>query len=214
MPEVECSNFSLPLLLDASSTQVHVGVPSTDGWRFLHRSETPALASIFEGFRLCLEETDSQAGSTDAILFCEGPGSTLGLRAALTLAKTLLSQLDPPPAILTYNALHAAALLATDPSAPILADYRQGQWYLREPSGEIRVIEEAEALEFAPRSQPLRQRKNWRQFTETGPDVDYDLSRLPGLAALGPILRPAATPALFDLRPATFRKWKHEPQLG
>ncbi len=210
MPEVECSKFELPLLLDASSTHVHVGVPSANGWRCLHRSETPALISVFEGFRRCLEEALGHASSTDAILFCEGPGSTLGLRAALTLAKTLLTQLDSPPSILSYNALHAATLLATDPTAPILADYRQGQWYLREPSGKIRVVEENEALAFAPRSQTLRQRKNWQQFTETGPEIDYDLSRLPGLAALGPILRSVDAPALFDLRPATFRKWNHE----
>ena len=51
MPEAKRSNPLLPLLIDASSAQVHVGVPSSDGWRSMHRSETPALRSIFEGFR-------------------------------------------------------------------------------------------------------------------------------------------------------------------
>ncbi|MBO94850.1 MAG: hypothetical protein CMI32_08145 [Opitutales bacterium] len=214
MPEAERYPFSHPLLLDASSTHVHVGVPSNDGWRSMHRSDTPALVSIFEGFRHCLEEMQATADSIDAILFCEGPGSTLGLRVALTLAKTLLSRSTHSPSILTYNSLHAATLLCDDPNSPILAPYRQGQWYLHEPSGGIRVIEETEALGCAPRSHLLRQRKNWRQFAETGPEVDYDLSRLSGFGVLGAILRPVDSLALFDLRPATFRKWNHEPKLG
>lgn len=211
MPDGECSHFSLPLLLDASSPKVQVGIPGASGWRALHCSEDSALTSIFEGSQRCLEEAASLPEMIDAILFCEGPGSTLGLRAALTLAKTLQSQVSPPPAILVYNALHAAALLCESPGAPILADYRQGQWYLRERSGEIRVIEDNEALEIASDCHSLRQRKSWKKLPGVGPSVDYDLSRLAGLEALDPILRPIDLPSLFDLRPATFRKWT-EPQ--
>ena len=211
MLETECSTFSFPLLLDASSPKVQVGVPGASEWRSLHGSEAPALTSIFEGFRRCLEETRLQAGEIDAILFCEGPGSTLGLRVALTLVKTLCSEVAPPPALLSYNALHLAAILSENPDLPILADYRQGQWYRRETSGEIRVIEEAEALELAPASQVLRQRKSWRNLPEAGPAVDYDLSRLAGLDSLAAILQPVDKPSLFDLRPATFRKW-NQPQ--
>ena len=48
MPDGECSHFSLPLLLDASSPKVQVGIPGANGWRALHCSEDPALTSIFE----------------------------------------------------------------------------------------------------------------------------------------------------------------------
>ncbi|MFP6901280.1 MAG: hypothetical protein VCA36_10075 [Opitutales bacterium] len=212
MPEVECSTFSFPLLLDASSTHVHVGIPSARGWLSLQRSETPALSFLFEGLRRCLEETRSEIDHLDAIIFCEGPGSTLGLRSALTLAKTLKSQISPTPAFAVYNALHAAALLCESPEMPILADYRQGQWYLRETSGEIRVIEETEALEIAHQSQTLRQRKSWRELPGRGAQVEYDLSRLEGLESLAPILRPIDKLSLFDPRPATFRKWKAVPR--
>lgn len=211
MTEVEYSTFSLPLLLDASSTQVQVGIPSATGWLSLQRAEAPALSFLFEGLRRCLEETKSEIAQVDAIIFCEGPGSTLGLRSALTLAKTLKSQISPAPAFAVYNALHAAALLCQNPEMPILADYRQGQWYLRETCGEIRVIEETEALEIAQRSQTLRQRKSWRKLPESGPQVEYDLSRLEGLKSLSSILSPIEKLILFDPRPATFRKWKAVP---
>tara|TARA_Y100001934_G_scaffold281121_1_gene389813 strand:+ start:3200 stop:3838 length:639 start_codon:yes stop_codon:yes gene_type:complete len=207
MPETKCLHFSLPLLLDASSPKVQVGVPEAKGWRALHCAEEPALTSIFQGVQRCLEEIGDRAVDVDAILFCEGPGSTLGIRAALTLAKTLQSQVSPPPANFVYNSLHAASLLCEKPDKPILADYRQGQWYLRESSGEIRVIEDAEALEIASDCQGLRQRKSWKKLPAIGPDVDYDLSRLNGLESLATILHPIDQPALFDLRPATFRKW-------
>ena len=211
MTEVEHSTFSLPLLLDASSTHVHVGIPSASGWLSLQRSETPALSFLFEGLRRCLEETKSEINQSDAIIFCEGPGSTLGLRSALTLAKTLQSQISPAPAFAVYNALHAAALLCENQEMPILADYRQGQWFLRETCGEIRVIEEPEALEIAQRSQILRQRKSWGKLPESGVQVEYDLSRLEGFGSLSTILRPIDKLMLFDPRPATFRKWKAVP---
>tara|TARA_Y100000588_G_scaffold366401_1_gene432079 strand:+ start:110 stop:766 length:657 start_codon:yes stop_codon:yes gene_type:complete len=212
MKEVEHSTFSLPVLLDASSTHVHVGIPSASGWLSLQRSETPALGFLFEGLRRCLEETKSEIGQMDAIIFCEGPGSTLGLRAALTLAKTLQSQISPTPAITVYNALHAAALLCENRDMPILADYRQGQWFLRETCGDIRVVEETEALEIAQHSQTLRQRKSWGKMTASCPEVEYDLSRLEGMKSLSNILRPIEKLVLFDPRPATFRKWKAVPE--
>ena len=208
MQEDESSSFSFPLLLDASSAKVHVGVPSKDDWLFLERHDPPALTSLFKGVRKCLANLGSSLQAVDAILFCEGPGSTLGLRVALTLTKTLLGQISPAPAVFTYNALHAARSLTDNPSLPILVDYRQGQWYLQEPSGEIRIVEEEEASGLAASSQFLRQRKSWRQFPESGPDVKYDLSRLRGLRDLSKILHRAAKPTLFDLRPATFQKWK------
>ena len=155
-----------------------------------------------------MEKANSRASSVDAILYCEGPGSTLGLRVALTLAKTLRSQVRPEPRCFSYNALHAAALLCENPDMPILTDYRQGQWYLRETSGEIRVLQETEAQLVAAESQPLPQRKSWKKFPQTGPAVDHDLRKLEGLRSLRPILKPAESLSLFDLRPATFRKWQ------
>ena len=207
MPEVEWSTFSRPLLLDASCPRVQVGIPSANSWLSFQSSRDQALTSLFTGLRRCIEEVRRPAREIDAILFCEGPGSTLGLRAAITLVKTLGCQITPNPPIFAYNALEIASILAPLSSAPIIADYRQGQWYLRETSGDIRVIDEAEAIEVAPSSQPLRQRKSWKQLPETGPEVDYDLSRLAGLGAISPFLRSVEAPSLFDPRPATFRKW-------
>lgn len=207
MPEVEWSTFSCPLLLDASCPRVQVGIPAVSSWLSFQSSREQALTSLFTGFRRCIDEVGRQAREIDAILFCEGPGSTLGLRIAITLVKTLGGQITPKPPLFAYNALEVASMLASLPNAPIIADYRQGQWYLRETSGDIRVIDEAEAIEVAPSSQPLRQRKSWKQLPETGPEVDYDLSRLAGLNAMSPFLRPVDAPNLFDPRPATFRKW-------
>ena len=69
------------------------------------------------------------------------------------------------------------------------------------------MLEDAEALEIAGNCQGLRQRKSWKKLPAIGPDVNYDLSRLNGLESLAPILHPIDQPALFDLRPAIFRKW-------
>ena len=106
----DLSHFRLPLVLDASGSNVQVGILDRDGWRSFVIDEKPALESLFTGLRQCLEEVDSPASVIDAILFCEGPGSTLGLRIAATAAKTILRENEPSPALFLYNALDLAAL--------------------------------------------------------------------------------------------------------
>ena len=210
---------SLPLLIDASGLKVHVGIPSSDGWRSLFSDEKPALESLFVCIQKCLKEVDAQASAVDALLFCEGPGSTLGLRIAATAVKAILSENEPAPTLYLYNGLDLAALLTAAPR-PILAPFRKGKRLLRHPPsddsslGQVEVIREKDAIELAPDAIHLPGPRVWDIIPEGAEALTYDLSKLSrGLADLAPILRPAKTLELFDPEPAQFAKWKPSRDL-
>tara|TARA_Y100001934_G_scaffold166406_1_gene197835 strand:+ start:45 stop:716 length:672 start_codon:yes stop_codon:yes gene_type:complete len=208
------SEFKLPLLLDATGQNLHVGIPSAEGWTTLFSSKLPAMESLFLGMQTCLEDTGKKISEVDALVFCEGPGSTLGLRIAAAAAKTILRENKPAPALLLYNAMDLAALLVEKPRT-VLAPFRNKKKLLRHPPqdetalGRIEVIEEKVAEKLTPNPIHLA----GPRIRDTLPDgieiMDYDISRLTsGLLDLAPILKPSEHLELFDPEPAKFAEWQ------
>ena len=212
------SGLRLPLLVDASS-QVQVGIPDSKDWLSLVREEKPALESLFVAIPKSLEEIDASISAIDAILFCEGPGSTLGLRVAATAVKTILRENEPSPTLFTYNALDLAAIMSNDFSRPILAPFRKGKRLLRSPIsnsaiGSIEVLEEPISKSLSKEALHLPSLRSWETLPEGLDVLDYDISHIAGLAGIAPILRPAEMPEVFTPLPAEFRKWKPARDLS
>lgn len=206
------SGQNLPLLIDASS-QVQVGIPDSKDWRSFVKEEKPVMESLFEAIPRSLGQIDSSITAIDAILFCEGPGSTLGLRIAATAVKTILRENVPHPTLFTYNALDLAAILANDASRPILAPFRKGKKLLRSPTsnsaiGKVEIVEEPISESLSNEALHLPSLRSWETLPEHLDTLDYDISRIGGLSGLAPILRSAETPEVFTPLPAEFRKWK------
>ena len=212
------AEYRLPFLIDAS-LQVQVGIPDSKGWCSLAREEKPALESLFVAISRSLGEITASISAIDAILFCEGPGSTLGLRIAATAVKTILRENEPSPTLFTYNALDLAAILANDVSCPILAPFRKGKRLLRSPIedsaiGSIEVLEEPISGSLEREAVHLPSLRSWESLPEGLDVLDYDISRIAGLSGLAPILRPAEMPEVFSPLPAEFRKWKPARNLS
>lgn len=212
------SRLRLPLLVDASS-QVQVGIPDSKDWLSLVREEKPALESLFVAIPKSLEEIDAPISAIDAILFCEGPGSTLGLRVAATAVKTILRENEPSPTLFTYNALDLAAIICNDFSRPILAPFRKGKRLLRSPIsnsaiGSIEVLEEPISESLSKEALHLPSLRSWETLPKGLDVLDYDISHIAGLAGIAPILRPAEIPEVFTPLPAEFRKWKPARDLS
>ena len=83
-------DFSLPLVIDASSTTVQLGIPQQNDWLILEESNSLAMQGIFESCHQIFEKLDRNLREVDALLYCAGPGSTLGLRIAATFCRTIL----------------------------------------------------------------------------------------------------------------------------
>ena len=90
------------------------------------------------------------------VYFCEGPGSTLGLRLAAAFVRTLKwSQKSSGFKVFAYNALDLASILAPQKNAIIQAPFRVGFRFVRIPhiepiKSEKKIIPEDEALAEYP----------------------------------------------------------------
>lgn len=123
------------LLLDASGPMTHVGLLRHQQWLALYESEAPALESLFQGVDQCLKEAGLSLDAVKGFIYCDGPGSTLGLRLSAMALKTWrsLPQWQDTP-LYTYHRLHfAATLLFTQPNLKypinLITEFRKGYWH-------------------------------------------------------------------------------------
>ena len=206
-------DYALPLVLDASSPMIQVGIPDREGWRALKKAEEQAMESLFRSCAELFEELDTGMRKVDAVFYCEGPGSTLGLRIAAALTRTIQwDGSDRQVALFKYNAMDLATRM-TDRTAPTLqAPYRMGSRLVRFEEGqaigrkEVHKAEDA-LLEF-PQSLHLPDPRNHLQLPENTWMIEYDLGLVRGLADLLPISSPCPAAEPFGPQSSTFRKWQ------
>ena len=136
------------LLVDTASTVVHAGVvtPGTTTW------ESAAGEAGVELFS-CVERVLSRAGfklsQINAFVFCEGPGSVLGIRTAAVALRTWQAVRERP--VFSYQSLALVAEhLAAEgdgKSFSVIADARREMWHrVRfDPVGRVGPLERVAA---------------------------------------------------------------------
>ena len=80
----------LTLVVDASGTPIQMGLPTATGWSRMESDPGQAMEGIFRLVHLLFDSSDLRLDQVTTLYYCEGPGSTLGLRLAATFVKTLL----------------------------------------------------------------------------------------------------------------------------
>ena len=123
------------LFLDASSLQVQVGILRGFEWLAFCECEREALDSLFSGIKGCLNSAKLRLEDLRGFVFCEGPGSVLGIRlAAMAINgwRSLPSHCKAP--VFAYYSLEAAAHLllqrGVQPPFSLISDYRRDLWNL------------------------------------------------------------------------------------
>ncbi|MFI5357872.1 MAG: peptidase M22 [Opitutales bacterium] len=111
------------LLLDAASNRVQVGLFTRGTAARWAASETGAGVGLFAG----LKELKVNPIDVDAWIFCEGPGSILGIRTT-AMAIRAWQVLRPQPAY-RYRSLDLVAQSLGRPDARIIADARRECWH-------------------------------------------------------------------------------------
>ena len=207
------NSFANPLVVDASSTPVQVGIAGEEQWLRLESVELPALEGLFRATSLLLEKTGRKLREVDALFFCQGPGSTLGLRISAAFVKTVLWERRGKIPLYSYNALDLAARMAESPPLHLQAPFRKGWRFVRHQDGdapvgkkEIRPAEEAFSL-FSD-SHHLPDPRKAGSSIEPSRLLSYDLTRTKGLLDLAPVASPAESPEVYSPSPPSFRKWK------
>lgn len=106
----------------------------------------------------------------DAVAFCDGPGSVLGVRLA---AATLRAWRAVRPDLALYSYHSLPLLAAAHPSFAILADARRDSWHAILPSAphEVRRVPSAELAALAARH-PLGTPENFRRWSALPPGIE------------------------------------------
>ena len=111
------------LLLDAASTRIQAAwFAGPDGARW-ETSDEEAGIGVFR----CIERLGIDVGSADAFVFCDGPGSILGIRTvAMALRTWNVLRVRP---MYAYTSLAVVAHALGQPDATVIADARRNAWH-------------------------------------------------------------------------------------
>ena len=208
---------AFPLLVtDSSSLGVRAGILGKDGWMAYRSEEGDTDRKLFSSAQRLLTETGLQLGDLRGFIFCEGPGSTLGIRINCMAVKTWVWLSAGQPAIYAYKSLEAMALLqwvrVGHPYA-ILSDLRSGQWNGIRVTGPGRFSPvqavTAQDLEDWPKTRfHLRQRLYSPDPPPGSQLLPYDIEPLGDAKAFDGLIRRVETPSPFETTTTVYKKWE------
>jgi tRNA threonylcarbamoyladenosine biosynthesis protein TsaB len=126
------------LLIDAASAQVQVGWFASDRPARWETSNEEAGVGVFR----CVEALGVEVGAAGAFLFCEGPGSMLGIRTVAMALRTW--DILTPRAAYSYQSLALVAHALGDQDLQVIADARRASWHVFQLSQKLRRVPAAE----------------------------------------------------------------------
>lgn len=218
--------IELPVLfLDAASPVVAVGLqisadPASASWR---QTRGEAGVDLFREIENVLRDAPLKVADVRTVVFCEGPGSLLGVRlAAMALRTWDALPRTKPLRFLGFRslALVAAQLLANGKQPPfhVISDARRSTWNLltvaadgsfgdirRWPAGDPLPQSETHAT-FHPQEFP-----NWQPFPLGAQAVPYPVANLTELAGRFSLLHSVDLPDAFLTELPDYKTWAPAP---
>jgi tRNA threonylcarbamoyladenosine biosynthesis protein TsaB len=140
------------LVIDAASARVQTGLLSRSGGAHWETGDAEAGTAIFAGVEKLLARALSRLDDAGAFVFCDGPGSVLGIRTAAVAIRSW-NVLRPHP-VYSYCSLELVArALARAENArdfAVIADARRDTWHrvAVDASGNISPLQRVPAAEL------------------------------------------------------------------
>jgi tRNA threonylcarbamoyladenosine biosynthesis protein TsaB len=156
------------LLIDAASSLVQVGWLSRDGDRWETSSEEAGV-----GVFRCVERLNVDLAQIAGFVFCEGPGSMLGIRTVAMALRTWNVLATRPVFAFQSLALVAAAL--GDPQLTLIADARRESWHALRLGGKLQRLPTSELQGALATPENFR---NWSALPAGVKSVSYALAEL------------------------------------
>ena len=208
-------SFARPLAVDASSGSIQVGIPESEEWLHVESVELSALEGLFMATSGVLKKIGRELSEVDALFFCQGPGSTLGLRISAAFVKTVLWESGGGIPLYSYNALDLASRMPENPPAHLQAPFRKGWRFVRsqkgsEAIGDKDIHESERAFSLFPESHHLPDPRGNDESIDSSKLITYDLAGSKGLQDLKLVALPAESPEVYSPAPPSFKKWNPE----
>jgi len=126
------------LIIDAASARIQVGWLTPDQPARWAGSDEESGVGVFK----CLEQLGLQPTETGAYVYCDGPGSVLGIRT-VAMALRAWCVLSARP-MFAYHSLAVVAQALARPDATIIADARREAWHCISLNSNMRRVPTAE----------------------------------------------------------------------
>lgn len=75
-------------IIEVSGSKTQVGLWEKGKWISFYDKAVPGSEGFFEGLHVCLDSTEKVLSSIKNFVFCEGPGSIMGIRSVAMALKT------------------------------------------------------------------------------------------------------------------------------
>lgn len=208
-PEIQ-----LPLVIDVSSPLLQVGIPAVDDWVEVVSESGQVMEGLFPAIDRLFKKVEGSINSIDALFYCCGPGSTLGLRLAAAVTKTLLWEKSIQIPFFQYNALDLATCMTDEQPPSFQAPFRMGRRIVRTGEhrglGKKEIVDEEIALQKFPQSMHLHGPRKIDLEIPQSQMLEYNLQKVNGLNGLFAVAEQTEQPQPFSPEPAKFTKWKRE----
>ncbi|KXU36575.1 hypothetical protein AXK11_04300 [Cephaloticoccus primus] len=155
-------------------------------------------------------------GDVGAFVFCEGPGSILGIRSAATAIRTWCALRPGGAPVYRYQSLALLAHALADPELTLIVDARREHWHAQQLGEPLRQIPSGELATRAASGARCATPEGFRHWSSPPPDlatVAYDLEALFAKTALqdADLFAPAPEPDAFFHHAPSYKTWA--PQI-
>ena len=182
------------LVIDAASTRVQVGWGARENEMKWESSEDEAGVAVFAN----LDKLGCDLAAANAVVFCDGPGSILGIRTVAMALRTW--NVLRPRAMFGYSSLAIVAHALGRREVSVIADARRDTWHHYQIGGGLRRIEAANLRGELVTPDGFR---NWSALPATVQRVPYSLAEiLPRIADEDLFLRTEAPDAFLHEEPS------------
>jgi tRNA threonylcarbamoyladenosine biosynthesis protein TsaB len=198
--------------LDAASTLTQVGLLRENLPPLWRQTAEEAGRGMFVSTQGILSDSGLQLDDIEAFIFCEGPGSMLGVRTVAMALRTWITL--KPRAIYSYQSLTIAASAqwheSETRSFSIVADARRDTWHVQsiDANGRLSPLRRVLAIELP--SGDLFTPENFRAWSKPPRPIghcSYDLARLFTTLKDEDIFRVTDAPDAFQHEAPDYKKW-------
>jgi tRNA threonylcarbamoyladenosine biosynthesis protein TsaB len=198
------------LLIDSASATVQIGLWQNGRLSSWRKNTGEAGEQIFTGVDEVLRQAAVTLQSVDAFVFCDGPGSVLGIRTAAVALRTW-SVLRERPCYafcgLSVVAEHWARIKGRRHFA-VIADARRDSWHHVDVDA-AGTLSELKRVPTASLSGDLLMPEGFRHWSTPPPveTVSYALERLLPPISDSPLFQPAPAPDAFLHEEPVYQTW-------
>ncbi|MEY2878869.1 MAG: hypothetical protein RLZZ15_1249 [Verrucomicrobiota bacterium] len=188
------------LVLDAASACVQVGWLAGEGDARWETCADDAGVGIFR----CLEKLALDPGAAGAWVFCDGPGSVLGIRTTAMALRTW-AVVAPRPAF-AYHGLAVVAHALDRDDVTVIADARRESWHALRRGGSLRRVATTELGAEGALVMPENFR-HWSPLPAGVSTTSYALAELLPRIADADVFRATAAPEAFLHEEPSYATW-------